>query len=224
MEGYRGNTEAAICFYKEALKTSPTVSEFIELVRSVAALKSQEGFHKSALKDLENLIPLVRYAEPRLCYDLLNSYAVELCEANRLEEAREVSHLAISSPFGPYYPQWQETFAEVSQKLYKSRSRVTVSLPESKPVCEPDAATRPEPVPAPQQGLARILKFPGSRPPEIGRTETLRPETRREVPVALTPIQWLAVVLKVMLTDRVTDEEIERICSSYHNLIIDFYG
>lgn len=214
VEGYRGNTETAIYFYKEALKTSPTVSEFIELVRSVAVLKSQEGFHKSALKDLENLIPLMRYAEPRLYYDLLNSYAVELCEANRLEEARNVSALAVSSPFGPYYAAWQETFAEVNQKLSKSRSRVSVSVPEPTAVAEPERAVEPEPARLPEQGVARIIKFPKLK----------RPEASREVPVALTPIQWLAVVLKAMLKERITDEEIERICSSYYELVVDFYS
>jgi tetratricopeptide (TPR) repeat protein len=111
IEIYQGNLESAFYFYSEAFKSSPTISEYIDLSRSIAGLKALEGFHGSALKDLESLIPLIKHAEPRLYFDFLNSYAVELGEAGRLQEARNVSSLVQSSPFIHAYPEWQETHA-----------------------------------------------------------------------------------------------------------------
>ncbi len=121
IEWYKGKNETALYFYKEALKTSPTISEYIDLSRTVAVLKSTEGFHKSALKDLENLEPLIKHVEPRLYYDFLNSYAVELDEVGRIEEAEHVSRLTIASPFAPYYPEWQATYSEIRSKRKRPR-------------------------------------------------------------------------------------------------------
>ena len=63
-EGYQMNTERELYFYTEALKSRPTVSEHIDILKSIAVIKAKEGFHQSALRELENLIPMVRYAEP----------------------------------------------------------------------------------------------------------------------------------------------------------------
>jgi tetratricopeptide (TPR) repeat protein len=109
IEGFHGDIPTAIYFYNEALKTSPTISEYVDLVRSIAVLKSAEGFHKSAMRDLENLIPLIKHVEPRLYYDFLNSLAVELGISGRKDEARNISKLVLASPFAYAYPEWQET-------------------------------------------------------------------------------------------------------------------
>jgi len=57
IEGF-GNIPVAIYFYTEALKTSPSISEYVDLMRSIAVLKSAEGFHKSAQKDLERVLEI----------------------------------------------------------------------------------------------------------------------------------------------------------------------
>ncbi|MFP5264556.1 MAG: hypothetical protein ACLGJB_21935 [Blastocatellia bacterium] len=108
-----GRPDAAMYFYLEALKSFPTASEYIHVSRAIAVLKAQEGFHNSALKDLEGLIPMLRYAEPLVCYDVLNSYAAQLSEAKRKDEARKVSKLVVASPFAFAYPEWQETAREL---------------------------------------------------------------------------------------------------------------
>jgi AraC-like DNA-binding protein len=128
-EWYKGKSEAALYFYMEALKTSPNISEYVELVRSIAVLKGTEGFHKSAIRDLERVLPIIRHAEPRLYYDFLNSYAVELMENHRLSEAQDTALIAVSSPFGPFYPEWQKTLSDVRSKQ-KRRSTVTISRPQ----------------------------------------------------------------------------------------------
>lgn len=115
IEWYKGKNETALYFYKEALKTSPTISEYVDLSRTIGVLKATEGFHKSALKDLENLEPLIRHVEPRLYYDFLNSYAIELGEAGRITEARNISRIVISSPFAFAYPEWQETANDLKE-------------------------------------------------------------------------------------------------------------
>jgi hypothetical protein len=70
------------------LKASPTISEYIDLSKALAVLKAQDGYHERAIADMENLIPLIRHAEPLVYYELLNSYAVELAEVGRKSEAR----------------------------------------------------------------------------------------------------------------------------------------
>jgi hypothetical protein len=112
-EGFNGGIANAIGFYLEALKTSPTISEYVDLVRSIAVLKATEGFHKSALRDLENLVPLIKHVEPRLYYDYLNSYAIELGEAGYKQEARNIIKHVLESPFAFAYPEWYETAEEL---------------------------------------------------------------------------------------------------------------
>ena len=43
-------------------------------------------------------------------------------------------------------------------------------------------------------------------------------------PISVTPIQLLGVILKVVLKDRITDEEVELICSNYYKTIEDWWG
>ena len=214
VEWYKGNNESALYFYNEALRASPTISEYVDLSKAIAVLKAQEGFHNSAIKALENLIPIIRYAEPVVYYDVLNSYAVELCEVGRLQEAKNISSLAVSSPFGPYYPEWQETYSEVNQKLHKRRSRVTISTPESKPKLK----TKPKPIAEPN--LAKIIQFPKPKAKELYKG--------MELP-ALTPIQWLAAMLKTKYGPFIelfipdADDDIDRFCDAYLDLVINLY-
>jgi len=141
-EWYRGNNEAALYFYSQALGTSSTISEYVDLSRTIAVLKGTEGFHRSAIRDLDNLLPVIKYAEPRVYYDFLNSYAVELIKSNRVSEAHDASLVAVSSPFGRFYPEWQETWSEVRSRR-KRRSTIAIPLPlvksEYEELLEPEA-------------------------------------------------------------------------------------
>ena len=42
--------------------------------------------------------------------------------------------------------------------------------------------------------------------------------------IEITPLKLLAVILKAVLQDRITDEEIEKICSVYYKTIEDWWG
>src|SRR5215216_4660223 len=109
IEVYKGNFTDALHFYAESFKTQPSVSEYIETTKAIAFIKSVEGFHDLALKDLESLVPILRYAEPFAYYDILNSYAVELGMTGRKQEARNISRVVLASPFAYAYPEWYET-------------------------------------------------------------------------------------------------------------------
>ena len=42
--------------------------------------------------------------------------------------------------------------------------------------------------------------------------------------IEVTPIQLLGVILRIVLKDRITDEEVETICSVYHKTVKDWWG
>lgn len=44
------------------------------------------------------------------------------------------------------------------------------------------------------------------------------------VAVSLTPLQLLGVILKSVLQDRITDEEIDKICSVYYDTVKKWFG
>jgi len=167
VEWYQGNNEAALYFYKEALKTRPTISEYIDLSRTIAVLKSTEGFHAAALRDLEALEPLIKYAEPRLYYDFLNSYAIELGEAGRIYEARNISQIVIHSTFAFAYPEWQDTANDLRglnrsfvafKPLLKHIPRKVLPMPVREPEVEAQQESKPARVMSLQKWKEKMVK------------------------------------------------------------------
>lgn len=131
-----GNYPAALSWYSEIMRMSvhhravePATSYSVRLLAAI--VKAWNGDHRGALADLEEIYPLARLAirqDPRIYYLHLNSLAVELGEVGRLEEAARASEIALSSPFAPWYPEYQETFDDIAVKqLRASRSIVAVS-------------------------------------------------------------------------------------------------
>jgi tetratricopeptide (TPR) repeat protein len=109
LEHYQGNFKDALYFYSESFKAKPTASEYVLAAKAIAVIKSIEGFPGSALRDLESLMPVIKYAEPFPYFDYLNSLAVELGGAGRKSEARNVIKLALASPYALAYPEWHQT-------------------------------------------------------------------------------------------------------------------
>lgn len=141
---YEGKPEAALYFYDEAIKASDSMADYVVASRGIAATKSSEGFHASALRDIERLIPFLRYAEPLTYFEVMNSYAVELLATNRLDDAQDVLLVAVSSPYGPFYSEWQDTFSEI--KLKQKRSSV-VAVPAAQEYETEEPEKEPEPQP-----------------------------------------------------------------------------
>lgn len=198
-EVYKGNMEQALYFYTEALETKPTLSDYIKASTGIATVKSMEGFHKSALKDLENLIPLLAHADPLNHFEVVNSYAVESLENNRVEQAYNASLLAVSSPFGPYYPEWQQTHSEAIQ-AHKGRSTVYITdAPSSSNVVRLVPRDTP-----PVQTKGKVIAFPEGEE-EYDIQEMVDRVNRMSEP------EKLAVVLKMVLQDKINNIEMSLI-------------
>ena len=130
-EMYQSKPEPALYFYREALKSSRNIPEFVSASLVVAQIKGIEGFNESALKDLEKLLPLIRHADARLYNSFLNSYAFELGRGGRKQEARNIIKRVLASPLAKAYPGWHGTAREL-----KEPNRSFISIPESLPKIE----------------------------------------------------------------------------------------
>jgi AraC-like DNA-binding protein len=117
----------------------------VEAQQGIAILKAREGYHKSALQDLEQLLPFARYSEHLVYHDFLNSYAVELTTAGRITEACDITKVILSSPFASAYPEWRETLADVRTK-HKQRSIVTISQPQIERESDAESAVPNNPI------------------------------------------------------------------------------
>jgi tetratricopeptide (TPR) repeat protein len=165
---YQGRLDEAMFFYMESLKTVTSISDYIEASRCIATTKAVEGFNPSALKDLESLIPLLRYAEPKVYYDFLNSLAVELGEAGRKDEARNVIQHVLATPFAIAYPEWRETaeelkepnrsFAVISSLPLRPHNVLSMPAFERDDIEFPSWAGRPASILSYQQGKERMAK------------------------------------------------------------------
>jgi hypothetical protein len=158
-----------------------------------ALVKALEGDHRGALVDLEKMFPLVRMAnsqQPYAYYDYLNTLAVELCEARRLEEARRASEIALASPFASAYPEWRETREEIELKG-RCLSRSTVAFAQRTPqsanlITLPRASSTSTAIGlvAKSQSLARVIKFPTrtlSMPEQSNRRQELDPDEKQRI-------------------------------------------
>jgi tetratricopeptide (TPR) repeat protein len=105
IEARKQDYESELYWFAESLEVHPSSEAFI----GIAVVKAKEGDHKHALKDLERFYPLARYAPPHIYFAYLNSLAIELGEAGRKYEARNVIKHVLESPFIIAYPEWQET-------------------------------------------------------------------------------------------------------------------
>ena len=128
--------DSALCFYQETIKAGKLSIASLHAIKAISVLKSIEGSHTHAIKDIESVLPLIKYAPPHIHFDILNSYAVELSEVGRTDEAEKVSRITIASSFAPYYPEWQATYSEI-RSTRKRRFAIVVSRPQYKAERQP---------------------------------------------------------------------------------------
>lgn len=112
-EARNGDSDSELECYTEAAKYADCHTTLVTSLRAIAVIKAREGCHRQALKDLENITPLVYRASPKAYFDYLNSLAVELGEAGRKDEARNVIGHVLASPYAYAYPEWRETADEL---------------------------------------------------------------------------------------------------------------
>ncbi|HXU38909.1 MAG TPA: helix-turn-helix domain-containing protein [Blastocatellia bacterium] len=114
---------------RTSLRDDPLIS--LETQQSIAVLRSLEGDHGTALRDLERLLPLAHIIGKRghpAYFTFLNSYALELSETGRTEAAEQVANVIAASPFISKYPEWQETVSEIASRSKRS-SFIAVTVP-----------------------------------------------------------------------------------------------
>jgi len=181
---------------------------FVDVERSIAVLQSLQGDHGAAVRHLEKFMPLAHLIGKRghpAYLTFLNSYALELSETNRTEEAGEVAKVIAASPLISRYPEWRDTIAEV---VSKRRNRSIVSLSTIRKQIE-----IAEPV-------SNVVQFPtGQRIADLQAAL----ESNEMSGLSLTPLQLLGVILRIVLKERITDAEIEKICSVYYDTVIKWY-
>jgi hypothetical protein len=179
----------------ESMKVSPSLEGF----RGMAIMKAREGFHNSSIKDLETCMPFARYADPLSYYDYLNSYAVELSEAGRLYEARNISRIVLASPFAPAYPEWRDTAEDLKPA---NRSFISVPLIEYRHVKARPPATETE-----KQKPASVVSFPPLKeapPPQ--KPERLSPREINE----LTASQKRELILTAIRTSPALESDYDK--------------
>jgi hypothetical protein len=157
VSAYGKDPDSELYFFVEALKASCDIATSLKVLRGIAVNKSRAGDHNHALKELEQMLPLIKYAPPHIYFDYLNSLAVELGEVGRKYEARNVIQHVIASPFASVYPEWQETAQEL-----KEPDRSFISVSRSAPKIERkhvEIKTKPLPEPEQEEKPADVLPF-----------------------------------------------------------------
>jgi hypothetical protein len=147
VEEKRGNFDESMKFRLKATSFDiPSIR--LEAQHGMAVLLSLQGERKHALKHLESFLPLARMInrDTPPYYDYLNSFAVELNDTGRTEEASKVINLVLSTPYVPHYLNWIDTEKDISKKSYRSSM---VSMPKvrfEKPKVQPKHESKPQPV------------------------------------------------------------------------------
>src|SRR5207237_6717468 len=109
----KSDYDSTLYYFQETLKAGKLSVAGIQAVRGISVLKAIEGSHTQAVKDLESILPVIKYAPAHIYFDLLNSYAVELGEVGRKDEARNLMRVVLASPYAFAYLEWRETASDL---------------------------------------------------------------------------------------------------------------
>ncbi|MFP5263830.1 MAG: hypothetical protein ACLGJB_18270 [Blastocatellia bacterium] len=181
---HKRDFDSALYFYQETIKGGLLSGPGMQAIKGISTIKAIEGDHRHALNDLETVLPIIKHAPSHTYFDLLNSYAVELGEVGRKDEARNIISHVVASPFAFAYPEWQETARELKEP---ARSFISVPHAERKPleieVRETTRARREDEASLP----ARVIPFPvfkgGPKKAELANLEefaNMTPPDKRE--------------------------------------------
>jgi hypothetical protein len=237
---HQSDNQSALSLYCEAGRFASRTNlndpySIITAQRMFAVIAGEDGNHRGALALLENLFPLandLRSSQPQVYYDYMNSLAVELFEVGRLEEAKNVSQIAVASPFARAYPEWRETRNEIalrgcdasrsvvafdqapartasSRAAPESEKLVHLSAPrrdDSLSAIEPSPARKPARVLSMQEWIKKMPKQSNTHPQD---KTTPRPTTDKEKQARLLELGKLDtrdLLLRVMKA--IGDEDI----------------
>jgi tetratricopeptide (TPR) repeat protein len=135
VSGYQGKIATELDFYSQTLKIAEAdYWTRIETNRAVAFNYNLAGDYHAAIALLEQIAPMVRAIariNPRLYFDYINNYAVNLHAVGRLHEAARLSALACASPLAVVYHEWTETRDDVAADLAEQEQRqLIVAAPQ----------------------------------------------------------------------------------------------
>jgi tetratricopeptide (TPR) repeat protein len=198
-----------------------------------AFFDNRNGDHQSALAVLRRLSPLINSISgqyPALLHFYYNNLAVELAKTGHHEEAKGLYPVLAASPFLRVYPEWQETCADLAA-MTRPASRSVISVEEPLPSASnllmlpvrsdpPPSGTNPEVSgnqrlgSGPGRGRARVLKFVSQkdRMRRKRRNSPIpRPNISTDEALGLTFQQKQALALRFVLSDNVTEQELDHI-------------
>jgi tetratricopeptide (TPR) repeat protein len=206
ISAHKADFDSELCYILEGLKAAPNLAITISAHRGIAIVKAKEGYHRQALKDLERIQPFVKFTPPLIYFDYLNSYAVELGEAGRKYEARNIMGVVLASPFAYAYPEWRETAEELKPP---NRSFV---VPDQSPPYMGKLLSMPvveQAKPQRQDRPAKIINLQAWKK-KMGKDDDdrcgLTPEQLKE----MTPSEKLCYILNSINPD-FTDEDFDRV-------------
>jgi tetratricopeptide (TPR) repeat protein len=130
VSGYASKLATELSCYSQALSI-PEADYWtrIEANRAIAFNYTLAGNYNAAISLLEHIAPMVRAVaptNPRLYFDYLNNYAVNLHAVGRLQEAVRFSEIACASPLAIVYHEWGETRQEIRQDISARESAPVV--------------------------------------------------------------------------------------------------
>ena len=196
-EARKGNYDEELRYIAEAYKTTNNPTLIVELSRGTAIVRAKEGDHKQAVKEFERIFPLIKHAAPISYYQYLNSFAVELAEVGRLEEASKICDVLLASPYAFAYPEWRETAEEIRLKLYHSRSIISFTqVVLSNVVSLPERSDEAKPINHP----GKILSYT-----DWTKKMVKEPNGDEELPDDMTP-QDMAMKLVELITENKEEE------------------
>jgi hypothetical protein len=182
-----------------------TPSIRLQAQHSMAVLLGIQGEHQHTLKHLESFLPLAKMInrESPLYYDYLNSFAVELNDTVRTEEASNVINLVLSTPYVPHYLNWLDTGKEIYRKSYRSS---TVSVP--KIIFE---SAEPDPEQEQEIQTASVIAFPPLKEaPEPLKPDRLTLQEIRELSLS----EKRELILAAIRTSQMNEFEYDRLMVS----------
>jgi len=207
---------AAFYHYQEAIKIGKLSANSLLAIKAISVLKALQGDHAQALKDLENILPVLRYAPAHIHFDILNSYAVELAEVGRKSEARDIARTVLASPFAFAYPEWRETAEELK---VTNRSSVAMSLAPSSP---PNVLFMPivEPDQRPHSAAwvpAQVVDF-NKWKAKMRQSET---DHRKNSHTVITEKDMLVRLMEIFTNDETTDEQRHKIWEAAEKILTE---
>ena len=216
--------DSALFFYRETIKVGKLSEATIQAIKTINVMKALEGSHAQAVKGLETILPLIKYAPAHVYFDVLNSYALELAEVGRKDEARNIMRVVVASPFAFAYPEWQDTAKELREpnRSFVAVPQIKSEYAEIKEIVSQLASEPTKP--------AEVIPFKLKEAPPPQKPERLTPQEINELSLdqkrelilseirttEMSEFEWNKLMVAVGLvksgtTDKILDLEDEEI-------------